>query len=71
MESLLGIEKPKAAPIIPPAAPPPTINEAQERQTGTDRTRYRRGAAMNRLSTPAAPTGRVGVFKALGGGAAS
>jgi hypothetical protein len=55
MESLFGIEKPKPAPIIPPAAPPPTINQAAERQVTGDRTRYRRGAAMNRLSTPAAP----------------
>ncbi len=67
-ESLFGIEKPKPAPIIPPAAPPPTINEAQERQVAGDRARFRRGAAANRLSAPSAPAGRVGVFKALGGG---
>lgn len=65
---LFGIEKPKPAPIIPPAPPPPTINDAQQRQTATDRTKYRRGSAAARLSSPAAPAGRVGVYKALGGG---
>lgn len=69
MQSLFGIEKPKPAPIIPPAPPPPTIDEAQERQASTDRTRFRRGAAANRLATSAAPQGRVGVYRALGGGA--
>lgn len=69
-ESLFGAPKqPKPAPILPPAPPPPTINEAQERQVATDRTRFRRGSAANRLSGSGAGgmASRVGVFKALGG----
>lgn len=67
-ESLFGGKQPKPAPILPPAPPPPTINEAQERQVATDRTRFRRGSAANRLS-PAVTSmaSRVGIYKALGG----
>lgn len=65
--SLFGIEKPKAQPIIPPAAPPPTIDVAQERQTIGDRMRFRRGAASTRFSAAGDEGGRVAVYKALGG----
>lgn len=71
MQSLFGIEKPKPAPIIPPAPPPPTVNDASQRTQSLDRTKFRLGSAANRLSNPAAPAGRVGIYKALGGGATS
>jgi hypothetical protein len=64
---LFGVEKPKTQPIIPAPAPPPTVDQAQERQTTTDRIRFRRGAAATRLSSDSGGAGRVGVYKALGG----
>lgn len=64
---LFGIEKPKPQPVIPPPSPPPTIDAAQERQTATDRLKFRKGAAATRLAAPGGPAGRVGVYKALGG----
>lgn len=63
---LFGIEKPKPQPVIPPSPPPPTIDAAQERQTATDRLKFRRGGAMTRLPQNSG-AGRVGVYKALGG----
>ena len=66
--SLFGVEQPKPQPVVPPPAPPPTIDAARERQTVTDRLRFRRGAASTRLSRPGTPVGRVGVYRALGGG---
>ncbi len=68
--SLFGVEQPKPAPVVPPPAPPPTIDTARERQTTTDRLRHRRGAASTRLSS-GSPSGRVGVYRALGGGASA
>lgn len=65
--SFLGVEKPKPQPIIAPPSPPPTIDAAQERQTATDRLKFRKGGATTRLSPSGAPAGRVGVYKALGG----
>lgn len=67
--SLFGVEQPKPAPVVPPPAPPPTIDTARERQTTTDRVRHRRGAASTRLAGSNSPAGRVGVYRALGGGA--
>ena len=69
--SLFGIEKAKPQPIIPPASPPPTIDVAQERQVTSDRLRFRRGAAGTRLGSNGggAGAGRVGIYRALGGGA--
>lgn len=65
---LFGIEKPKPQPVMPSAPPPPTIDQAQERQTQTDRLRFRRGAAATRLAGSAAPgQGRTAVYRALGG----
>lgn len=65
---LFGIEKPKPQPVMPASPPPPMIDAAQERQTATDRLRFRRGAASTRL-TSAAPGGggRTAVYRALGG----
>lgn len=66
---LLGMDtKPPKPQVIPSPSPPPTIDAAQERQTTTDRLKFRRGAAATRLA-PASTGGRVGVYKALGGGA--
>ena len=67
--SLFGVEKPKPQPVIPAPSPPPTVDAAQERQTTADRTRFRKGAAATRLSRSGGTAGRVGVFRALGGGA--
>ena len=66
---LFGVEKPKSQPqpIIPPPSPPPTIDQAQERQTASDRLRFRKGAAMTRLAPSGSTGGSVGVYKALGG----
>lgn len=65
--SLFGVDKPKQQPVIPPPSPPPTIDAAQERQVAGDRVRQRRGAASTRLAAPGASSGRVGVYRALGG----
>lgn len=69
MESLLGIEKPKPQPIIPPAPPPPTVDQAQARQVTGDRVRFRKGRAATDLTSSGAPgaMGSVGVYRALGG----
>jgi hypothetical protein len=64
---LFGIEKPKPQPVLPPPSPPPTIDLAQERQVTGDRLKFRRGAAATRLAPSGAGSGRVGVYKALGG----
>lgn len=64
---LFGVEKPKPQPVIAPPSPPPTIDAAQERQTATDRFKFRRGAAATRLAAGGGAGGRVGVYKALGG----
>jgi hypothetical protein len=64
---LFGVEKPKPQPVIPTPSPPPTIDQAQERQVSTDRMKFRRGAAATRLSEGGGGGSRVGVYRALGG----
>ena len=67
MDSLLG-KPPKPAPIIPPAPPPPTLDQAAATQVTGDRLRVRRGrAATDLASGSSSPTGGVGVYRALGG----
>lgn len=67
MASMFGIDKPKPQPIIPPAPPPPTVDQALERQVAGDRIRVRRGRAATDLSGGGAGGGAVGVYRALGG----
>lgn len=68
MDNVFGIDPAKAPPIIPPAPPPPTLDAAADRQVVGDRLKVRRGRAATDLSSgSSAPTGAVGVYKALGG----
>lgn len=66
MDDVLGIESPKAAAVVPNPATP-TVDQASERQTATDRVRFRRGAASTRLSGALGGGGNTAAYRVLGG----
>jgi hypothetical protein len=60
----LGMDKPKAPAIIPPAKAP-TLDEAAEGQVATDRLKFRKGRASTRFGSAFGTTATAG-YKLLG-----
>ena len=67
MDDVFGIEQPKPTPVVPAPATP-TVDQASERQTATDRVRFRRGAASTRLAGAGlGGGGNTAAYRVLGG----
>ena len=68
MDDVFGIEQPKPTPVVPAPATP-TVDQATERQTATDRIRFRRGAASTRLAGALGGGANTAAYRVLGGSA--